>query len=245
MSDQITHFVKATILLGDISLDCFQLPNGNYRYTYEFLSSLIDRDKTILSNKKSPYALQNILGKDKTSWNTKIEGINKAYKYNTISSESLMLVLGAFANLGQHKVIALLVACGMETLERRADAAFGVQQSEQERNQRLVFRRDGIISRHFWTDTIDTYINNNQVSDNYKRFIYLNVSDLINKAILGCTAAQYRESLGLSNGNSTRDYLTTDQLKQIDTIEKAAGMRVDKNNVCPKQAVKDVIGLIC
>jgi hypothetical protein len=70
----------------------FKLPNGEYRYDYQFLAEITGRDKTILSNKKSPYALQNILGKDKTEWNTKLGGISKGYTYNSISSSSLLKV---------------------------------------------------------------------------------------------------------------------------------------------------------
>lgn len=83
------------------------------------------------------------------------------------------------------------------------------------------------------------------VSDNYKRFIYINVSDMVNKAVLGTTAKKFREGLSLPEDIPTRDYLTSEQLKRIDTIEKAAGMRVKRDNLCPKQAVKDVISLIC
>jgi hypothetical protein len=131
-----------------------------------------------------------------------------------------------------------------ESIERRFDKAFGKIRTEQERNERFIVRRDGIVSRHFWTDCIDVYLRTHEVSESYKRFVYANVSDAVSQAVLGTTAKKYRESLGLPEGISTRDYLNSEQVKQIDTIEKAAIMRVKRDNICPKQALKDVISLI-
>jgi hypothetical protein len=88
------------------------------------------------------------------------------------------------------------------------------------------------------------YLRTHEVSESYKRFVYANVSDAVSQAVLGTTAKKYRESLGLPEGISTRDYLNSEQVKQIDTIEKAAIMRVKRDNICPKQALKDVISLI-
>jgi hypothetical protein len=151
--------------------------------------------------------------------------------------------LAAFQTQNQ-LAIAFLAASQSEALERRADAAFGKIRTEQERNECFIIRRDGIISRHFWTDCVDSYYRSNEVSENYKKWIYVQVSDMVNKSILGTTARAYRESLGLPEGVSTRDYLSAGQLKQIDTIEKAAGMRANRDGLCPRQALKDVIGLI-
>jgi protein involved in sex pheromone biosynthesis len=79
---------------------------GSYRYGYAFLTSLIERDKSILSDKKSPYALQNILGKDKTNWNTKVNGISLDYTLNSVTEDSLMLIFGAFAKLGDKQILS-------------------------------------------------------------------------------------------------------------------------------------------
>ena len=84
-NSKIIKAVRAPITLGDTELNVFQLPDGSYRYGYDFLASLIERDKQILSNKKSPYALQNILGKDKTNWNTKVNGISLDYTLNSVT----------------------------------------------------------------------------------------------------------------------------------------------------------------
>jgi hypothetical protein len=74
--------VRATITLGDIDLDVFQLPDGSYGYTYEWLGTVIGRDKSILSNKNSPfclYSLNKSLSKEAlTNQRVSVEGISKA-----------------------------------------------------------------------------------------------------------------------------------------------------------------------
>lgn len=235
--------IRAILPLGDQDLDIFQMPNGEH---------LISQSHTCLAVNKPPKRMVQLANSDKGQILIQ-SGFKKGLKVAVEGSKPVNLVSLEVAfqfwvlelSIGNQEALALVVACGVESLERRADAAFNIQRSEEERNERFIIRRDGIVSRSFWTDTIDAYMRQEEVSDAYKRFIYLNVSDAVNKAILGTTAKKYRESLGLPDGVSARDYLTTEQLKQIDTIEKAAGMRVKRDGLCPKQALKDVINLIC
>lgn len=243
MKNNTVKAVRATITLGDVELDCFQMPGGAYRYDYKFIADLIGRDKTILSNKKSPYSIKALTGNQETNQSVKIEGIG--YSYASISEQDLISALGSLIRLGHLDILALLLACTAESLERRADTAFGKIRTEQERNERFTIRRDGIVSRNFWTDCIDAYIATHDVSDNYKRWIYIQVSDMVNKAILGVPAKAFRESLGLPDNVSTRDHLNSNQLRHIRGIEEAAAMRCKRDDLCPKQALKDVISLVC
>lgn len=91
--------VRATILLGDISIDCYMLPNGEYQYDYAFLADIIDRDKSILSNKKSPFYLPNLLEAaplvNKNTLTVVAEVIGKSYRYKTVSQSQLMVILKA------------------------------------------------------------------------------------------------------------------------------------------------------
>jgi hypothetical protein len=232
--------VRATITLGDIELDVFQLPDGGYYFTQSVLKTI----HITLSNTSGKKYVKPILEANSALLQTaQLEG--NPVKLKLIPMSLFGEIVGIYAKLGNEYCIAILVACFEEALERRADAAFNVIRTEEERNQKFTIRRDGIISRYFWTDVIDEYLRTHEVSDTYKRFIYNHVSDAVNKAVLGMTAKQFRDSLGLPNHVSTRDYCTTEQLKQIDTIEKASGMRVKRDDMCPKQAIKDVISLIC
>jgi hypothetical protein len=74
--------------------------------------------------------------------------------------------------------------------------------------------------------------------------VYVNVSDSVNRALFGKSAKQVREHYGLRPGDSIREFLPTESLKLIDTIEKASGVMVQNNDICPKQAIKDVVALL-
>jgi hypothetical protein len=242
-----TKASRAVITLGDIQLDVFQLPDETYFMSSSNIAEALDMTEYSFRGKYMSKELKAIL---ETSprfvvFGEKLSIEDNNVKVNAIPLELVSLIFGHYASKGNVKATALLIASLTEALERRADAAFGIKRTEEEYNQRLVIRRDGILSRFFWTDVIDEYLRTHEVSDNYKRFIYNHVSDMVNKAVLGMTAKQFRESQGLPDGITTRDYCTTAQLKQIDTIENAAAMRVKRDDICPKQALKDIISLIC
>ena len=68
---------------------------------------------------------------------------------------------------------AIIDAVLIEAIERRADAAFGVQRSEEERNQRFKARVDGIATRRTLTDAIKDFISTHpELSDNAIKFMY-------------------------------------------------------------------------
>jgi hypothetical protein len=245
MKNSTVKAVRATITLGDIEIEVYQLPCGKYIWGATHITNAIgirhSRVAEICATKQAQSLASKGIGVADFSSISVITDIGKGKGYST---EVAYFVWQYEAFKGNELAAALVFASGVEVLERRADAAFGKIRTEQERNERFIIRRDGIVSRHFWTDCIDAYCRSNEVSDNYKKWVYIQVSDMVNKSILGMTAKAYRESLGLPEGISTRDYLDTEQLKQIDTIEKAAGMRVKRDGLCPKQALKDIISLI-
>jgi hypothetical protein len=137
--------IRATITLGDIELDCYQMPDGSYGYSFVWLANLIDRDKSILSDKKSPYYLDSLVrsagGKGFTSQSTSVKGISKS-KFKFVDSRTLMLILDSLVKLGHQNVLNLLTACAIESLERRADAAHKKVRTEQEYNERLEERQN-------------------------------------------------------------------------------------------------------
>jgi hypothetical protein len=240
-----TKASRAVITLGDIQLDVFQLPDGKYFLSLTQVAESIDVPLKRMSRIRELKLAQTLYPEGfRMSPSVKVEDGTKPVQMISLDDVSKYWTVSA-CHYQNGTAMALLAASQAEALERRADKAFDVQRTEEEYNQRLVIRRDGIVSRFFWTDVIDEYIRTHEVSDNYRRFIYHHVSDMVNKAVLGMTAKQFRESQGLPDGITTRDYCTTEQLKQIDTIEKAAGMRVKRDDMCPKQALKDVISLIC
>jgi hypothetical protein len=271
--------VRATINLGGIQLNVFQLPDGSYgfssteiadilgltshRRVRQILTSAAMKANTIAvlsANKTAQYEADQEITQKQPKANDSIaikpdifdeNSLNIARVsadvgiVNFIPLNLLMLVVNyeAYKNDNQ-RAQAILQASLAEAIERRADSAFNIQRAEQERNERFATRYDGILSRNFWTDTIDSYCKTHEVSDNYRKFIYINVSDIVNKALFGLTSKQLREYYDLPNNRSVRDMLPSDTLKDVDMLEKAAARRVENTGSCPKQALKDMIALI-
>ena len=63
---------------------------------------------------------------------------NEPMRINGIPFELAVAYWTKEALAGNLEAVALLAACAVEALERRADRAFGVERTEEERNQRLI-----------------------------------------------------------------------------------------------------------
>jgi hypothetical protein len=234
--------VRAIITLGDIEIDVFQMPTGEYRLSKGQTCDVIGLDKKRLSELQEKNSLKAIAGKgshlSESIVKMKYEGATKPVELVPIQF-SVLIWIESGSEIGK----ALAFASVIESIERRADAAFGIIRNEQERNARYVTRRDSILSRHFSTDCIDSYCKTNPVSDAYRRWVYLNVSDYLNKALFGMKSKEIRQHYDIGE-NSPRDYFPAETLKIVDTIEKATALRVKLTGICPKQAIKDVVGLL-
>lgn len=84
-----------------------------------------------------------------------------------------------------------------------------------ERQQWQIERDKGIIVRHILTDTIKM-----KVADSpHKKFMYPNYTKLIYKTIFGKSMKELQEQYGVKGKESIREYVTADELKQIESME--------------------------
>ena len=84
-----------------------------------------------------------------------------------------------------------------------------------ERQQWQIERDKGVIIRHILTDTIKMKI----ADSPHKRFAYPNYTKLIYKTLFGKTMKELQEEYGVKPKESLRDYLTADQLKDVENME--------------------------
>jgi hypothetical protein len=240
----ITKAVRTKITLGDIELDVFQLPDGEYRYsqTQAFISIADEEYDTkqaakryieICTSKKAQHLSVPTL---QTYEKTKIEGENQVVKL--ISQADIMSFWAMAAFLGHTKALGLLMACGIEALERRADAAFGVIRDEEERNDRMAARQKGKLARRSMTDMIKYYIESHDVSDNYKGHVFHNCSDYLNKIILGVKAKQARDFYQISDKPPLRDYVSKNALRELELTEEMVARLIEERDMEPLEAVK-------
>lgn len=84
-----------------------------------------------------------------------------------------------------------------------------------ERQKWQIERDKGVIVRHILTDTIKMKV----MDSPNKRFAYPNYTKLIYKTIFGQSMKELQERYGVKGKESIRDYVTSDELKQIETME--------------------------
>ena len=235
MDNSTARAIRASILLGSIPLDVFQLPNGEYRLSQTQATEAVDKGEQSFRQfraSKSPEALQ---CKDLEAVKWAVEG--SPGKANLILIELGVAYWTKEAIAGNVKAARLLGACAIESIERRADAAFGAQVDEEERNERMKARIEGKVVRWLLTDAIAEYIKRHpELSDNDKKWMYRNCSDKTNIIVLGKIAKKIAEDLGCDR-SKLRDFLQAEQLVRLASMEDLTVRLIDRNDVHPFQAV--------
>lgn len=231
---------RKNILLGDIELEVFRLPDGTYQLSQTQVAKAVEKPETSTRQflaSQSPYALPH---KDFRPVKSKVEGEN--HVVNLIPVEVAVAYWLKETLSGNILAAATLAACAVEAIQRRADREFGVQTSEQEYNQKLAeFRSAGKVSRSRLTDAIQSYIAKNKVKGIKAELLICNTTKKINKLLFGKTAKQIQQEGGKS---ATRDNLDIFQLRDVENLENAACALIETKNYHPDRAVESAYGLL-
>lgn len=84
-----------------------------------------------------------------------------------------------------------------------------------ERQQWEIERAKGVLVRHILTDTIKMKVTDSP----HKKFMYPNYTKMIYKTLFGKTLKELQEEYGVKPKESIRDYLTAEQLKDVESME--------------------------
>jgi hypothetical protein len=129
---------RATIKLGNIELDCYQMPDGSYWFSQNQMKEQL---RILSGNSTGKKHLKPLLDANiHLVSSSKVEGTNATAKLLHI--DLFKQAVQAYAKMGNQYCNEVIEACFAEALERRADAAFGIKRTEQERNDRLEARID-------------------------------------------------------------------------------------------------------
>jgi hypothetical protein len=144
---------RATVQIGPLSVDGFQMPDGSYRMSQAGAAECIGTTPQNASNflrSKAFKALQSGESTDQTFEVIEVESSQQATGGTRINAVSLDVVWAFWLYQcfrGNKQAYNLLAALGLETLERRFDAAFGVKRSESDRDALLTQRLQADRSR--------------------------------------------------------------------------------------------------
>jgi hypothetical protein len=144
---------RATVQIGPLSVDGFQMPDGSYRMSQAGAAECIGTTPQNASNflrSKAFKALQSGESTDQTFEVIEVESSQQATGGTRINAVSLDVVWAFWLYQclrGNKQAYNLLAALGLETLERRFDAAFGVERSESDHDALLTQRLQADLSR--------------------------------------------------------------------------------------------------
>ncbi|MCC5619702.1 hypothetical protein LC605_32695 [Nostoc sp. CHAB 5836] len=138
--------VKATIYLGKIPLDVYQMPDGSYKLYIESVTDAIKRPSNDLLRFLEGQSAQALPYKNRASLQEPmiaVEGYGGHVKPIPIELATSYWLYRAVK--GNEIAQALIQASLMESIERRADTAFLFKRTEEEYNQKFGERLEEIL----------------------------------------------------------------------------------------------------
>lgn len=240
--NSIVKAQRATILLGSVEVEVFMLPDGSYRLSQSQVLEIVGVNKNWISRLQSSTpeifkALQS-KGFSGYSQSISISDESKARQAKTLSIDDARRIWGWFARKGNDTALDLLEAAAAEAIERRADAVFGIQRAEEERNEYLATRMRGKQVHRQLTDAIKSYIERHpELSENDKRWLFVNTSQRVALVVFGRKTSKLAEDLN-ANKDHLRDALTQEELLLVQEVEDTAIRLIDLHDIRPDDAVR-------
>lgn len=235
---------RASIKMGNIPLDVFRIPSGQYRLSQAQTLEAIGVSKSWFSSsaktgsKPRKFLLDKGFSGSVTAFSVPNNSGSGSAVAKGLTIDDAVKVWSYFARNGNDLAADLLEACAAESIERRADAAFGVQRSEEERQLKMQARIEGKETRRQLMDAIQGYLSRHpELSANRKRFMFINVSQQVDKQVFGRIAAKLAQDLGVSK-DYLRDTLTSYELLLLREVEDSAMRRIDALDIDPVEAVR-------
>jgi hypothetical protein len=151
--------------------------------------------------------------------------------------ETIILELAIKGNENAQKFARDLVGLSLHQL---FCSAFKIKFDAADAQEFLKSRGAGIVARKSFTDSIKDFYNEHpELTYNYSA--YASVSDMVNLAVFGKTAADLREERGIPEKALLRDSHSATDLQIIDKIESHAKKLMFKQGVHPTEATQQAI----
>ncbi|HEY9629081.1 MAG TPA: hypothetical protein V6C84_17400 [Coleofasciculaceae cyanobacterium] len=133
--------MRATVTLGDLTIDGFMLPDGSYRMSQTQAAECIGKPEINARRFLVSKAIKALLGEGYTPDTIEVESDPSQLRGQSRFNALPLTVVTAFwfnqATQGNQQAIALTWAMLTETLERRFDNAFGITRPEADRDRQL------------------------------------------------------------------------------------------------------------
>lgn len=214
--------IKTTIVLGNIELDVYQMPNGEYKLSQTQVAEIIGNEEYSFRQflkGKSPEALSH-----KGFRSGKFLASDGNEKKNAIPIKVATSYWKYHYKKGNPIAECLIDACLEEAIERRADKAFGVQRSEEEYNIRFATRMDLKKDKYpQLTSAIASWLRIQGLYHTKKgRAWFPRAHDQMNIRIQNITSKEFKTRNNLSKGVLIRDYFDVSVIIDYSSITQLA-----------------------
>lgn len=142
MADTIKA-VRGSIDLGDIPLNVYMMPKGNYKLAGRNVTDAIEEPANSLLRIMGVKTLKALPHADPALLQIKANTGETFIAVSPLDAAAYWLKMAIQGNI---KAQAIMLALTVESIERRADALFGVRRTEEERNYRTKSLIDCILS---------------------------------------------------------------------------------------------------
>lgn len=224
--------VVATVTYAGFEFPGLQIPDGSYGIT---ASQAWEMLKFSDLPKNASRDVKRLLGKDYQTFRI-ISELNPK-KVNVILLKDFGLLVMKLAFRGNEVAQAIAEASVTTTLEQAFDIAFDNKRSLIEYQEKQKVRVQGKVARRNMTNVVKDYVkaHDDEVSDNYKKFIYNNCTDRTYRLVFGRSAKQLKEDWEC---NDVRAAMTVEELFIVRGVEDLA-MKLVEQGIEPQQAIDE------
>ncbi|MEA5521135.1 hypothetical protein [Limnoraphis robusta] len=237
------------ITIGGIPIPVYMMLAGEYRWSMRQASKAVGYNEGWLSDtlRNDGNALARLKGYGFKGETVEFQG--KGFiEGNLISTEDFMAMIMYAAVIGMRRqAIALLAAALYETLERRADHAFGIIRDEDEYIQKFEFRYASILLNIDLRSAIGEWIEENQAdlqtyTKQYsikggQRGIYATALGKIYQVLFGRDKKSINELLDVKYYETPKNNVHVTQLQRIAQIEDLAAKYIRRKGMNPLDAI--------
>ena len=245
----IERVKSKAITIGGIPIPVYMGLDGEYRWSMRQASKAVGFNEGWLSDtlRTEGNALARLKGYGFKEDIVEFQG-QGFIEGNLISTEDFMAMIMYAAVIGRREqAVALMAAALYETLERRADHAFGIIRDEDEYIQKFEFRYASILLNKDLRSAIGEWIEENQASlQEYtrqysikggQRGIYASALGKIYQHLFGMQKRLINEVLDVKHYETPKNNVHVTQLQRITQIEDLAAKYIRRKSMNPLDAI--------
>ena len=231
-SQKASKAEKETIPLGDIFLEVFKMPDGQYRLSQTQVAKAVGKGEISFRDFRKSNSPEALRYKEFRSEKISVLGNNS--KIAAIPIE-LAAAYWVKESIAQNAVASrLLGACAIESIERRADIAFGIKRTEEEYNQRFAVRVDlKDVKRKKLVSAIAHWQHKQKIYGSKSgQTSFKEAHDHINLGLQNLRSRDIKKSNNLPKSALIRDYFEVDVLVDYSSISQIAANLLNNETAC-------------